>query len=123
MGFKYFVLVLSIIFSHTYAKTPMPDISVSTVYNPVITIGPDQYVEKYPERLPVRLIINELGRVEKVIYAENTPDKYKQIIDKNMKIAKFTPYMKQGIAVKSIVPFTVRFNILSEYEYNGEIGD
>lgn len=123
MGLKYLVLVLPIISSLCYAKTPMPDIPVSTVYNPVITIGPDQYAEKYPERLPVKLIINELGKVEKVIYSENTPDKYKQIIDKNMQMAKFTPYMKQGIAVKSVVPFTVRFNILSEYDYNGEIGD
>jgi hypothetical protein len=37
-----------------------------------------------------------------------------------MKIAEFSPYLKDGQAIKSIVPFTVRFNIISEEDYSGD---
>lgn len=115
------ILLLIPMIGHT--DNSNQDIPVSLVYNPVITITPDQHNETYPEKLPVKLIINEIGRVERVIFYENTPERFKDIVNSNMKIAKFTPYIKKGIAVKSIVPFTVSFFIQSEYDYNGELGD
>lgn len=106
-----------------HSTSQLPDVPVTVIYNPIITVTPDRYNENFPDRLPVRLLINEQGRVERVIYAENTPQKYKELIDPNMKLAKFTPYLRQGVALKSVVPFTIRFTIQSEYDYNGELGE
>lgn len=123
MNSKTFVL-LSLVFPMiSHADQKNYDVPVSVIYNPVITITPDRHSENFPDRLPVKLIVNEKGSVDQVLYSEKTPDKYKEIIDNNMKLAKFTPYLKRGVPVKSIVPFSVRFFIQSEYDYNGELGE
>ncbi|NWK53209.1 hypothetical protein HYG89_11760 [Acinetobacter sp. SwsAc5] len=123
MRTRFYTIILAFLSPLGHATSNIPDVPVSVVYNPIITITPDRYNESFPERLPVRLLINELGRVERVIYPENTPQKYKELVDSNMKQAKFTPYLKQGVAVKSVVPFTVRFTIQTEYDYNGDLGE
>lgn len=123
MRTKFYTIILATLSPLGHSAPHIPDMPVSVVYNPTITITPDRYNESFPERLPVRLLINKQGRVERVFYSENTPQKYKELVDSNMKRAKFTPYLKQGVAVKSVVPFTVRFTIQSEYDYNGDLGD
>ncbi|MCK4083824.1 hypothetical protein HCY52_08340 [Acinetobacter radioresistens] len=123
MKVRFYIPFLTMLCPLAHSTSQLPDVPVTVIYNPIITVTPDRYNENFPDRLPVRLLINEQGRVERVIYAENTPQKYKELIDPNMKLAKFTPYLRQGVALKSVVPFTVRFTIQSEYDYNGELGE
>lgn len=123
MGFKLILFSLFFVSGLTLANHQLSDVPVTIIYSPEITIAPDQYPRSYPEKFPVKLLINEKGRVDRVFYPENTPQQLIQLIDRNMKLAKFTPYFRQGVAVKSIVPFTVKFVIQTEYDYNGELGD
>lgn len=123
MKTRFIILLSALVPIFGHSDSTLQDVPVSVIYNPVITITPDQYTENYPDRLPVKLIVNEKGKVDRVLYFNNTPKKFKEIVDSNMKLARFTPYLKQGVAVKSVVPFTVKFFIQTEYDYNSELGD
>ena len=118
MKTRFIILLSALVPIFGHSDSTLQDVPVSVIYNPVITITPDKYTENYPDRLPVKLIVNEKGRVDRVLYLNNTPKKFKEIVDSNMKLARFTPYLKQGVAVKSVVPFTVKFFIQTEYDYN-----
>lgn len=110
-------LILSTQATIVLASTPLPDREVTVIYAPTITINPDEDQSKFPNSQLVRLLINKEGFVERVYFPDSTSTPVKTKIEKEIRFAKFTPYLRQGIAVKSIVPYVVNFSFISEEEY------
>lgn len=111
-------LFLSIAFNAA-ANNYVPDQPSSVLYAPTITINPDEQFHAYPSTQLVKLLINEQGKIEKIYYPKNLPEHVISKIESNMKFANFSPYKRNGIAVKSIVPYYVNFYTISEEEYSG----
>lgn len=107
------ILVLSV-------NSHATDTLVTTIYAPTINISPSKSMFNFPNTLPIHLLINKKGKVEDIKFPKDTKDYVKNEIRNSMKIAEFSPYLKDGQAIKSIVPFTVRFNIISEEDYSGD---
>ena len=102
---KYFWLIPFIAFSlESNAKT-LPDRPSQVIYSPTIVINPDENSNE--------------GKVLKVFYPNGTKKEVIQKVDVAMRAASFTPYLKQGNAVQSIVPYVVNFYYLTEEEYRG----
>ncbi|EOZ8645495.1 hypothetical protein ACQWTT_001246 [Acinetobacter baumannii] len=121
MSFKNIIsgLILTTQATFVFASPPLPDRNVTVVYAPTITINPDEDQSKFPNTLLVKLLINKEGFVERVYFPDNTSILVKNKIEKEIRFAKFTPYLRQGIAVKSIVPYVLNFSFISEEEYRG----
>lgn len=105
--------------------TPVPfafaqDELVSLVYAPVIQVTPAESQLGYPSSVSVKLLINQLGRVEQVFYPKNTLSLIKDKVDGTIKTAKFTPYKRNGQPVKSIVPYTITFYVMDDIDYAGD---
>lgn len=103
----------------TYANSTFMDEKATVIYAPTITINPDEQEFIYPSELSVKLLLSKEGNVLKVYFSNGTPPYIISKTEHALKAARFTPYKKQGIAVRSIVPYTVNFYILSEEEYRG----
>lgn len=102
-----------------YATPINFDKEVTVLYAPTITITPDQDSSKFPHTLLVKLLITNEGYVEKIFFANDIDSLVKRRIENEMRYARFSPYLKQGIAVKSIVPYVVNFYFITEEEYGG----
>lgn len=116
---KNFILVFLSVFSFEINATQMPDQFAQVIYVPTISINPDENNRSFPPSQMVKLFISKEGKVVKVFYANNTNKEIKQKIDKAMNNASFTPYLKAGVPVQSIVPYIVNFYYLTEEEYRG----
>lgn len=89
------------------------------IYSPTVVINPDENSSSFPSSQLVKLLISTEGKVSKVFYPNGTSKHVIQKIDSAMRSASFTPYLKQGNAVQSIVPYVVNFYYLTEEEYRG----
>lgn len=96
------------------------DTLVTTIYAPAINIAPSKSMFNFPNTLPIQLLINKDGKVEDIKFPKDTMDYVRNEIRTSMKNAEFSPYLKDGQAIKSIVPFIVRFNIISEEDFSGD---
>lgn len=121
MCFKnlFFLIFAATLTISAYAASINFDKEVTVLYAPTITITPDQDSSKFPHSLLVKLLITNEGYVEKVYFANGINPLVKKRIENEMRYARFSPYLKQGIAVKSIVPYVVNFYFLTEEEYGG----
>jgi hypothetical protein len=102
-----------------YAKNLLPDQNATVIYAPTININPDEQNESYPEVEKIKLLVTKEGFIEEVYFAKETPFHVRNKVKLAMKQAIFTPYRKEGVAVKSIVPYEVIFYMLGEDEYRG----
>lgn len=103
----------------THAANVIPDQEAKVIYSPTITINPDEISSLYPESQLVKLLLSKEGYVQKVYYPEGTLKEVINKVDYALKTARFTPYLKEGRAVQSIVPYIVNFYFISEEEYRG----
>lgn len=116
---KYFWLIPFIAFSLESNAETLPDRPSQVIYSPTIVINPDENNSSFPSSQIVKLLISNEGKVLKVFYPNGTKKEVIQKIDVAMRTASFTPYLKQGNAVQSIVPYVVNFYYLTEEEYRG----
>ncbi|MDP7851024.1 hypothetical protein [Acinetobacter baumannii] len=101
------------------AANVIPDQEAKVIYSPTITINPDELSSLYPESQMVKLLLSKDGYVKKVFYPEGVRNEVISKVDYALRTARFTPYLKQGKPVQSIVPYVVNFYFISEEEYRG----
>ncbi|WP_436659826.1 hypothetical protein [Acinetobacter sp. P1(2025)] len=92
------------------------DIPVGSLFTPIIDINPSEYNGTTPKDIHVKLLINTNGLIEHIYYPENMPTELIKRVDSTVKTARFTPYYRDGQAVKSIVPFTIKFQLTDNSE-------
>lgn len=116
---KYICLIPFIAFSLESNATNLPDHPSQVIYSPTVIINPNESSSSFPSSQLVKLLISKEGKVLKVFYPTGTSVEIIQKIDTAMRSASFTPYLKQGKPVQSIVPYVVNFYFLTEEEYRG----
>ncbi|NNH77405.1 hypothetical protein HLH17_06920 [Acinetobacter sp. ANC 5380] len=102
------------------STTPDKDKPVSTIYSPVVNVYPDENASAFPHKMNVSLLIDKRGRVEDIYYPTNTSSTVKNKVNYVVKTVRFTPYMRNDQPTKSVIPYTVIFNFMSEEDYGGK---
>lgn len=113
------VLIISSLSWLSHAANVSPDQNAKVIFSPTITINPDELSSSYPESQFVKLLLSKEGYVRKVFYPEGTRKEVINKVDYALKTSRFTPYIKQGQPVQSIVPYVVNFYFITEEEYRG----
>ena len=123
---KQLVILLGILLSNeTYANGQFvasnpSDKLVGTIYSPTVTVYPDDDIQAFPKVMNVKLLIDTKGKVEQIYYPEQTKLPVQKKVDYAVKTARFTPYIRNGVPTKSIIPYTVIFDFMSEEDYRGK---
>lgn len=116
---KLFLLISILGISCQIHANKLLDRPSQVIYSPTVVINPDEISSSFPSSQLVKLLISKEGKVIKVFYPKGTSQKVIQKIDSAMSSASFTPYLKNGHVVQSIVPYVVNFYYLTEEEYRG----
>jgi hypothetical protein len=85
--------------------TQAQNIPVKVIYFP--DIPKPESLNK--DKIRIKLLINAKGKPERISYEDDILENQKSEINKFVRIAKFTPYLKDGQPVESIVPYTIKF--------------